>query len=74
MTLAGTGYVAGTEVQPADARDGILALVGLIPATGFALAAACMYFYRLSAAEHRRMIGDIARAREERACSSPSSS
>ncbi|MEV4222224.1 glycoside-pentoside-hexuronide (GPH):cation symporter [Nonomuraea sp. NPDC049725] len=65
LVLAGTGYAANAAVQPTGAEGGILALVGLIPAAGFALAAACMVFYRFSERDYRRAVAAIARSGQE---------
>lgn len=59
LALAATGYVADATEQPPEALWGILALVGLIPAVGFGLAAVCVAWYRLGEAEHARIVADL---------------
>ncbi|TMR95071.1 glycoside-pentoside-hexuronide (GPH):cation symporter [Nonomuraea basaltis] len=66
VILATTGYVANATVQPEGAEWGILTLVGLIPAAGFGLAAACMIFYRFSERDYQRIVAELAQSREER--------
>ncbi|MCD0444211.1 glycoside-pentoside-hexuronide (GPH):cation symporter [Glycomyces sp. A-F 0318] len=72
FALAGSGYVADAATQPSGALWGILALVGLVPAVGYLLAAVCMGWYRLTEAEHRRIVAEIeasADGHKEDACS-----
>jgi GPH family glycoside/pentoside/hexuronide:cation symporter len=63
--LEGSGFLAN-QVQGAQAIDAIRTTMGLVPAVGAALSFLVMYGYALDDGEHRRIVGLLSAARQER--------
>jgi GPH family glycoside/pentoside/hexuronide:cation symporter len=57
--LTWIGYVAN-QVQTQQTLDGIKAMMTVIAVIGLAASCVVIYFYRLSAESHSKLVGEIA--------------
>ncbi len=61
------GYVGGAATQSADAIQGIKVATGFVPAALCVLAAVVIFFYPLTADQHRGIVADLNERRAQRA-------
>ena len=60
--LAGYGYVPNAAQSP-QVLDGIRLMMGILPALGFALCAACLFFYRIDRRLEIQLSDELAQRR-----------